>query len=149
MENYIITEKEQGNIPMTCYPFSDQNTSNLMFIGSAGGWTKASTGFTFANTTRYSSLLLQFLKEDQNLKNFNIRNRYWKYDLIFLDVLHKNNALGSKIFTSIFANNEINKVLNFLDEEGSILDDFSIMTKTKPTINFMISGIMNLKQMIL
>lgn len=149
LENYIITEKEQGNIPMTCYPFSDQNTSNLMFIGSAGGWTKASTGFTFANTTRYSSLLLQFLKEDQNLKNFNIRNRYWMYDLIFLDVLHKNNALGSKIFTSIFANNEINKVLNFLDEKGSILDDFSIMTKTKPTINFMISGIMNLKQMIL
>lgn len=148
LDEYTIIEKEQGNIPMTCFPFGHQNTSNVMHIGSAGGWTKASTGFTFANTTKYSLLLAHFLKHNVDLTKFSVKNRYWYYDLIFLDVLHKNNALGSTIFSSIFANNTIEQVFNFLDEKGSILSDFSIMFKTKPTVDFMKSGILNLKKII-
>jgi len=49
---YEIIEKEQGNIPMTCYPFWQHNSKNILNIGSAGGWTKASTGYTFKNTVK-------------------------------------------------------------------------------------------------
>ena len=59
---FEIEEKEQGNIPMTCYPFWKHNTKNIINIGSAGGWTKASTGYTFKNATKKSKALVQFLK---------------------------------------------------------------------------------------
>jgi len=49
---YEIVEKEQGSIPMTCYKFWKQNSKNIIHIGTAGGWSKASTGFTFKNTTK-------------------------------------------------------------------------------------------------
>ena len=52
--DYEIVEKEQGNIPMTNYKFWKHNTKNIINIGSAGGWTKASTGYTFANTIKKS-----------------------------------------------------------------------------------------------
>jgi lycopene beta-cyclase len=31
---------------MTCYPL-EKNTQRVLNIGTAGGWTKASTGYTF------------------------------------------------------------------------------------------------------
>jgi lycopene beta-cyclase len=52
--NYEIIDKEQGNIPMTSYPFWKHNTKRIIHIGSAGGWTKASTGYTFKNATKKS-----------------------------------------------------------------------------------------------
>ena len=50
--NYKIIEKERGSIPMTCFPFWKNNTVRLLNIGSAGGWTKASTGYTFKNADK-------------------------------------------------------------------------------------------------
>ena len=60
--DFIIEEKEQGSIPMTCFPFYKLNTPSLFHIGTAGGWTKPSTGFTFMNTSRKIESLLSFLK---------------------------------------------------------------------------------------
>ena len=48
--NYQIIEKEQGSIPMTSYPFWKKNSKKVLNIGTAGGWTKASTGYTFKNS---------------------------------------------------------------------------------------------------
>ena len=47
---FEIIKKEQGNIPMTVFPFWKSNSKNVLHIGTAGGWTKASTGYTFKNT---------------------------------------------------------------------------------------------------
>ena len=44
IKSYDIIEKERGSIPMTSYVFHKSNTKNIMFIGTAGGWTKARTG---------------------------------------------------------------------------------------------------------
>lgn len=133
---YVIEEKEMGNIPMTCYPFEDRNKSDIMYIGSAGGWTKPSTGYTFARTTEISKKLIDFLKQDTDFTKFTIKNRYWYYDLIMLDVLYRNNEKGSEIFASIFKNNTIEDIFNFLDENGKWKDDLKIMLKTKPVWNF-------------
>ena len=48
--NYTIKRKEKGSIPMTCYPFEQHNTSRMIHIGTAGGWTRPSTGYTFQYT---------------------------------------------------------------------------------------------------
>ncbi|WP_321540563.1 lycopene cyclase family protein [Flavobacterium piscinae] len=71
INEYEIVEKEAGNIPMTCFPFDKQNSERVLFIGTAGGWTKASTGFTFFNSKKKSKKLVEFLKSNQNLSRFN------------------------------------------------------------------------------
>ena len=35
---YTITEIEQGVIPMTSYKFWEQNSKNILHIGTVGGW---------------------------------------------------------------------------------------------------------------
>ena len=63
---YEIIEKEAGNIPMTSFPFWKNNTKNIVQIGSAGGWTKASTGYTFKNAVKKSKALVKFLKSESD-----------------------------------------------------------------------------------
>ncbi|UPQ80506.1 lycopene cyclase family protein [Flavobacterium azooxidireducens] len=125
--DYEIVEKEAGNIPMTCFPFHKQNSERILFIGTAGGWTKASTGFTFFNSKKQSEKLVGFLKTNQNLSKFHQKNRYWFYDLILLEVLHQNNELGAQLFGTLFQKNSIQNIFKFLNEEGTIYSDLKVM----------------------
>ncbi|PKP18105.1 MAG: lycopene cyclase [Bacteroidetes bacterium HGW-Bacteroidetes-23] len=125
--DYEIVEKEAGNIPMTCFPLHKQNSERVLFIGTAGGWTKASTGFTFFNSKKQSEKLVEFLKTNQNLTKFHQKNRYWFYDLILLEVLHQNNELGAQLFGKLFQKNSIQNIFKFLNEEGTIFSDLKVM----------------------
>lgn len=127
INEYEIVEKEAGNIPMTCYPFHQQNSERILFIGMSGGWTKASTGFTFFNSKKKSEKLIAFLKSNQNLTQYHQKNRYWLYDLILLEVLHQNNEMGAQLFGTLFQKNSIQDIFRFLNEEGTILSDIKIM----------------------
>ena len=127
INSYEILEKEQGVIPMTCYPFEKHNNSRVLFIGTAGGWTKASSGYTFKNIITKTELLINFLKREHDLTKFNLKSRFDFYDLILIDVLYNYNHLGDKIFSSLFRNNKPNKVLNFLDEKTNLIDELKIM----------------------
>jgi len=127
INSYEIIEKEKGIIPMTCYPFEKQNDSRVLFIGTAGGWTKASSGYTFKNIINKTELLINFLKKENDLTKFNLKSRFNFYDLILIDVLYNYNHLGDKIFSSLFRNNKPNKVFKFLDEKTNFLDELKIM----------------------
>ncbi len=127
INSYEIIEKEEGVIPMTCYPFEKHNDSRLLFIGTAGGWTKASSGYTFKNIINKTELLIDFLKKENNLKKFNSKSRFNFYDLVLIDVLFNYNHLGHEIFSSLFKNNTPNKVFKFLDETTNFLDELKIM----------------------
>ena len=124
---YEITEKEQGNIPMTCYPFWKHNTKNIVNIGSAGGWTKASTGYTFKNASKKSKALVQFLKSESDFTKFHRKDKFWFYDLLLLDILSSKNELGFKIFSSMFKKGNSTVIFKFLDEETSISEDLQVI----------------------
>jgi len=126
---YEIIEKEQGNIPMTCYPFWKHNTKNIINIGSAGGWTKASTGYTFKNASKKSKALVQFLKSESDFSKFHKKDKFWFYDLLLLDILSSKNELGSKIFSSMFKKGSSTVIFKFLDEETSIWEDLQVIWK--------------------
>ncbi len=126
---YEIVEKEQGNIPMTSYPFWKHNTKNIINIGSAGGWTKASTGFTFKNSVKNSKALVKFLSHDTDFRKFHTNNKFWFYDLLLLDILSQKNVLGSTIFSSLFKKGEPELLLRFLDEETTLSEDIAIILK--------------------
>jgi lycopene beta-cyclase len=124
---YEFIEKEQGNIPMTCYPFWKHNTKNIINIGSAGGWTKASTGYTFKNASKKSKALVQFLKSESDFTKFHKKDKFWFYDLLLLDILSSKNELGSKIFSSMFKKGNSTMVFKFLDEETSFSEDLQVI----------------------
>lgn len=127
VEAYKITEVERGNIPMTCFDFSTENTSRILKIGIAGGWAKASTGYTFFSSTKKVKQLTEFLKSNRPISKFSKKTRFWFYDLLFLDVLHKNNHLGSQVFESLFKKRSAQLVLKFLDEETTLWEELKVM----------------------
>ena len=124
---YEIIEKEKGSIPMTCYPFWKNSSKNIIHIGSAGGWTKASTGYTFKNTTKKSQELVDFLKKETDFTKFHKKNRFWFYDLLLLDILHKKNEKGSTIFSAMFRKASPQLIFKFLDEETTLSEDLKVI----------------------
>lgn len=125
---YEIKEKEKGNIPMTCYDFSAKNGDNILHIGISGGWAKASTGYTFMSTYRKTRELVAFLKKNKPLSSFTHKDRYWYYDLLLLDILHKDNSKGRHIFESLFKGSRPQLIFKFLDEETNIREDLKIIS---------------------
>tara|TARA_B100000787_G_scaffold170262_1_gene165391 strand:+ start:17471 stop:18622 length:1152 start_codon:yes stop_codon:yes gene_type:complete len=145
--DYTIIEKEKGVIPMTSYKFWENNSKNILHIGTVGGWTKASTGYTFKNTSKKTKELITFLKTDNNFKNFRNKTRFWWYDLLLLDVLSTHNHLGSKLFSKLFQRNSLKNVFRFLDEETSFIEDLKIMLSMPPLrfVSALFKRVFNLK----
>lgn len=129
ISEYEIIEKEQGNIPMTSYQFWKQNTKNIVHIGSAGGWTKASTGYTFKNSIKKSKALVRFLSKQDDFTKYYKKNKFWVYDVLFLDVLFRRNDLGSNVFSALFKNGNPTLIFKFLDEETSFWEDLQVIWK--------------------
>ena len=126
---YEITEKERGNIPMTSYPFWKHNSKNIINIGSAGGWTKASTGYTFKNSIKKSKALVQLLSTEIDFRKYHQKDKFWFYDLLFLDVLNSNNEKGSQVFAALFQKGNPTLIFKFLDEETSFSEDLQVIWK--------------------
>jgi lycopene beta-cyclase len=130
---YEILEKERGNIPMTCFNFSANNSDNLLHIGIAGGWAKPSTGYTFMSTSRKIKELAAFLKRNKPLHSFNSKDRYWYYDLLLLDILHEDNSKGRRIFESLFKGSSPQLIFKFLDEDTNLKEDLQIISSCPKT----------------
>lgn len=126
--NYEILDREKGSIPMTSYRFEKQNTPQLLHIGSAGGWTKASTGYTFKNTFHKTKALVRHLKKGKSLDTFHHRTRHWYYDLLLLDILKKKNHKGSLIFESMFKRRTPQEIFKFLDEKTTLIEELRIIS---------------------
>lgn len=141
---YEIIEKEAGNIPMTCYPFWKNNTKNIVQIGSAGGWTKASTGYTFKNAVKKSKALVQFLKTESDFTKFHKKDKFWFYDLLLLDILNSKNHLGPNIFSAMFKSGSSEVVFKFLDEETTFLEDLQVIWRC-PKMPFIVALLNRLK----
>lgn len=125
--NYEITEVEQGNIPMTCFDFSEANTDHILNIGIAGGWAKSSTGYTFYSSTKKVKELVHYLKSGKSLSKFSKKSRFWYYDLLLLDILQSDNHLGGPIFEAMFKKRKPQLILKFLDEETTLWEELQLI----------------------
>jgi lycopene beta-cyclase len=124
---FEVVEKEAGSIPMTGYNFSKHNKSTLLHIGTSGGWTKASTGFTFKKSINKIEHLIQYLKSSKSLDKFDNKTKFDFYDLLFLDVLYHHNDKGKTLFTGMFKKNKPQRIFRFLDEKSSFSEDLLLM----------------------
>lgn len=127
IDDFKVTEIEKGMIPMTDFPFHKGNTEHLTKIGTAGGWVKASSGYSFKSTEKKIDLLINNIKSGLQPSHNLQSKKFRKYDAIFLDVLEKRNDLGEELFTKFYTRNSIQDIFRFLDEETKISEDLKIM----------------------
>lgn len=127
IDNYKIVEVEQGNIPMTDFPFTKYNSTRLTKIGTGGGWVKASTGYSFKHTEKKVAIIVSNLKRGLLPSKGLIKKKFTFYDRIFLNVLKEENDKGEWIFKQFYTRNNTRTMFKFLDEESSIAQDLRIM----------------------
>ena len=126
IKNYKINYKETGAIPL----FHPNNIKKLnqIEIGTAGGMTRLSTGYTFLNIQEQSKYIRKNIENIKDTKIFSIERKYEFLDNIFLKVLKKNPERMAQIFYKMF-NSSPNAVINFLSNKSNILEDISIISK--------------------
>ena len=126
IKKYEIKFKETGAIPL----FHPQNIKkiNQMEIGTAGGMTRLSTGYTFMNIQSQSKYIRENFENIQKVNNFKVNSKYKFLDNIFLKVLKKNSEKMPEIFFKMF-NCSPSTVINFLSNNSNIYEDFSIILK--------------------
>ena len=132
--SYKIIDEEFGVIPMTNFEF-DAGQNNIINIGTAGGQTKGSSGYTFNFIQKHSNELVQQLMRGKHPSLKTGSRRFSFYDSVLLNILYKNTLPGKLIFTRLFQKNQTSKVLRFLDNETSVADELKIIS-TLPTWPF-------------
>jgi len=126
IKNYKINYQEEGAIPLF-YPLG-QIKKNTINIGSAGGMTRLSTGYTFLNIQNHSKYIVNNVDKIQNLKSYHIGKKYEFLDNIFLNVLKKRPDLMPKIFLNMFKAPS-KTVIKFLSNKSNIFEDLRIILK--------------------
>ena len=124
--NYKIIKSEYGVIPMTSYPFYKESTKNITKIGTAGGWVKPSTGYSFKSCEKYSLKILKNIKEGKKI-GIIPEKKYYFLDKILLGVLSQYNHIGEAVFYKMIKRNPTKRVLEFLNEESKLSDILKII----------------------
>lgn len=132
IDDFEIIEEEFGVIPMTDFPF-DRRSGNVINIGSAGGDTRASTGYTFLNTQKTISKILDSFQKNNHpfFENENIGNKHKVLDATILNVWSNDIYKGDEIFTDLFNRVKAKTIFAFLDGESTIADDLKVMASLK------------------
>ncbi|RYF46214.1 MAG: lycopene cyclase, partial [Cytophagaceae bacterium] len=124
-------------IPMSDVPTTELPSEHIIRIGTSGGYTKPSTGYTFNRSQRYLRELVDNLakmkKPTRNVSWFN--RRFALYDSIFLNVLENHRYPADALFTRIYSRNP-GRVFRFLDEDTTLFDEFRLFA-TMPTLPFL------------
>ena len=126
IKSYKINFIEKGAIPLF-YP-SLKNDNKTINIGSAGGMTRLSTGYTFLNIQEHSKYIVENIENIKKIKLFNLGKKYQFLDKIFLRVLEKYPEKMPKIFSNMFKTPS-NTIIKFLSNKSNIFEDINIISK--------------------
>lgn len=128
---YRIDHTEEGNIPMTSYPFPVRD-GNLIYIGMRGGATRPSTGYTFYGLQRQLQRVAQDFPEIGSLRTW--PRRHLLYDATLLHILQEGHLAGDALFVELFAKNPPERVLGFLNGETSVWEELQLMATTRISV---------------
>ena len=145
--NYKIIEEEFGIIPMTTQRFH-WYANGAFNIGTAGGQTKGSSGYTFQFIQKRSAQLAALLQSSSDwskltstlLKVSGDAERFHFYDRVLLYVLASNFCPGDEVFATLFEKNPAHRVFQFLDNETNLLQELKIISSL-PTWPFLKAAI--------
>jgi lycopene beta-cyclase len=128
-QDYLIKRKEYGEIPMDDRPHTPTYASRIFNLGTVGGFTKPSTGYTFSRVHKYSKACAkQLARGKKPLSPTASEYRFRYYDLLLLRVLATDVPASRKIFRSLFKNSPVDRIFKFLSEETSFTEDLKILS---------------------
>ena len=126
LKDYKINFKEEGAIPL--FHSTNDKENNKINIGTAGGMTRLSTGYTFLNIQEHSKYIRMNIENIQSTKRYDIGRKYQTLDKVFLRVLDKNPEKMPNIFFNMF-NASSDTAIKFLSNKSNILEDISVILK--------------------
>jgi lycopene beta-cyclase len=141
---YTVKEEEFGIIPMTDERFPVYQ-NGVIHIGTAGGQTKASSGYTFQFIQKQSDKIMELLLKGESLTR--LKRTPWRfrfYDNTLLYILYHKTLPGRKIFSTLFKKNKATQVLKFLDNESTLREELGIISSL-PTWPFLKAALKQLR----
>jgi lycopene beta-cyclase len=140
LSDYTIIEKEFGIIPMTNHAFS-LGEGNVVNMGTAGGQTKPSSGYTFRFIQKHVAAIVGLLEKGEHplVKKSFMEKRFMWFDSVLLHILYHKKMTGSSVFTLLFSRNKIKRIFKFLDNETNLLEEF-VLLNSLPQWPFMKAG---------
>jgi lycopene beta-cyclase len=141
---YKVKETEIGIIPMYESLFINPYGKNVVNIGTAGGASKASSGYTFYFIQKnVVELIAQLKNNTTNTINIDKPKRFQYYDQVLLEVMQRKEMMPKMVFETLFKKNKVSDILDFLNEESRLMQELKIIN-TFPKKYFFIPGIKKL-----
>ncbi|MFD9209391.1 lycopene cyclase family protein [Streptomyces sioyaensis] len=124
---FHVTATEQGAIPMTDGRFPRRAGRAVFRIGTAGGATRPSTGYTFAAVQRQSALIAAALRAGRAPVPPPAHSPWHRaLDAVLLRALDSGRVDGAEFFTGLFRTVPTARLLRFLDGRSRLWEDLSI-----------------------
>lgn len=128
---YEVTGTEQGVIPMGDGHHRRRAGRSVFRIGTAGGATRPSTGYTFAGIQRQTRAVAGALREGRVPEPPSAYPRRARaMDAVVLRALDTGRLDGPAFFTGLFRAVPTERLLRFLDGGTHLLEDFGIGLRT-------------------
>ncbi|NUV42490.1 lycopene cyclase family protein [Streptomyces sp. CAI-24] len=128
---FHVTAQERGIIPMTDGHLPCRVGRSVYRIGTAGGATRPSTGYTFAAVQRQSRAVADDLRAGDGLR---VPPPYGAWpramDAVLLRALDSGRVAGADFFTRLFREVPGERLLRFLDGRSRLHEDLLIGLRT-------------------
>ncbi len=126
-----VREVEDGVIPMTDGPFDPHPSPRVVRLGTAGGATRPSTGFTFSAMARQADDIARAVAAGRPpVPAPPYPARHLWMDAVQLRALDRGQVDGVAFFDRLFARNPAERVLRFLDGTTTPAEDLRLMAST-------------------
>ena len=143
LSDFRVREVEDGVIPMTDGPFESRPSPRVVRLGTAGGATRPSTGFTFSAMARQASQIAREVAAGRPpVPDPPYPARHLWMDSVQLRALDRGLVDGVAFFERLFDRNPPDRVLRFLDGTTSVAEDVRLMASAplRPMMRAVLSG---------
>lgn len=129
LDSYEVVEEESGVIPMCPDTFPRISDGRIIHIGSAGGLTKASTGYTFHRIIEDSKALVKSMAyHGRPIPSLKATGRFAFYDRLLLWLVKNRPEKVPGIFLRLFSCNP-KHVFKFLAEKSNLIEEIGLFLR--------------------
>ena len=126
MSSYQIVKKEQGKIPMWQLPQQVDRQQGVVSLGTKGGLTKPTTGYTFWKSYQHALHIVACIQAQRPISPLPASARFAFYDRLLLHILRHTPTQIPRIMGALFGRNRYEHVLRFLDERTNLWQECRI-----------------------
>jgi lycopene beta-cyclase len=128
IHDYKIIEEENGAVPITNYPFPRKEGRRIMAIGAKAGRVKPSTGYSIMRVQRDTENIVQSLVQHGHPFDVPEDSEWYRLlDRVMLEIMQEAGETLAPIFTAMFTRNPAERILHFLDEQASAVEQAALI----------------------